>query len=229
MIYGYARVSRTARASRRRSALTDAGAKSVPRSGERSQDRPRAASPAIDALGPGDVLMVTRLDRLARSTRDLLNTLAAITGKQAGFRSLGDTWADTTTSHGRLMLTVLGGLAEFERDLIRTRTGEGRARAKARGVKMGRKPKLTPHQQREAITRRERGEETLPKSAAATTSAAGRFAGRPRSAGRAASRDFVHRWKRGRSRSAWIIDPILPARAEHGGLGRRRPPRQDRR
>ena len=97
-------------------------------------------------------------DRLARSTRDLLNTLATITGKKAGFRSLGDAWADTTTSHGRLMLTVLGGLAEFERDLIRARTGEGRERAKARGVKMGRKPKLTPHQQREAINRREQGE-----------------------------------------------------------------------
>ncbi len=105
-----------------------------------------------------DVVMVTRLDRLARSTRDLLNVLATITGKKAGFRSLGDTWADTTTSHGRLMLTVLGGLAEFERDLIRARTGEGRARAKARGVKMGRKPKLTPHQQAEAIKRREAGE-----------------------------------------------------------------------
>ena len=106
----------------------------------------------------GDVLMVTRLDRLARSTRDLLNTLAAINSKKAGFRSLGDTWADTTTSHGRLMLTVLGGLAEFECDLIRIRTGEGRARAMARGVKMGRKPKLTPHQQAEAIKRRDKGE-----------------------------------------------------------------------
>jgi DNA invertase Pin-like site-specific DNA recombinase len=105
----------------------------------------------LDALGPGDVLMVTRLDRLARSTRDLLNTLATITGKQAGFRSLSDAWADTTTPHGRLMLTVLGGLAEFERELIRARTGEGRTRAKARGVKLGRKPKLTPHQQREAL------------------------------------------------------------------------------
>jgi DNA invertase Pin-like site-specific DNA recombinase len=81
---------------------------------------------------------------LARSTRDLLNTLAAITAKQAGFKSLGDTWADTTTSHGRLMLTVLGGLAEFERDLIRARTGESRARAVARGQRMGRPPKLTP-------------------------------------------------------------------------------------
>ena len=105
---------------------------------------------SLDHVGP-----------LARSTRDLLNTLAAITGKQAGFRSLGDTWADTTTPHGRLMLTVLGGLAEFERELIRARTGEGRARAVANGVKMGRKPKLTPHQKREAIRRRDRGEETL--------------------------------------------------------------------
>src|SRR6476659_7765795 len=104
------------------------------------------------------MVTVTRLDRLARSTRDLLNTLATITGKKAGFRSLGDAWADTTTSHGRLMLTVLGGLAEFERDLIRARTGEGRERAKARGVKMGRKPKLTAHQRNEALRRRDQGE-----------------------------------------------------------------------
>ena len=102
-------------------------------------------------LDAGDVLLVTRLDRLARSTRDLLNTLAAIADKKRGFRSLGDAWADTTTAHGRLILTVLGGLAEFERELIRARTGEGRARAVANGVKMGRKPKLTPHQKREAI------------------------------------------------------------------------------
>ena len=116
---------------------------------------------ALAACRSGDTLVVTKLDRLARSTRDLLNTLAAITDRGAGFRSLGDSWADTTTPHGRLMLTVLGGLAEFERELIRVRTGEGRARAKARGVKLGRKPKLTPHQVREAIQRRERGEETL--------------------------------------------------------------------
>jgi DNA invertase Pin-like site-specific DNA recombinase len=101
------------------------------------------------------------LDRLARSTRDLLNTLAAITGKKAGFRSLGDAWADTTTAHGRLMLSVSGGLAEFERDLIRSRTSEGRERAKARGVKLGRKPKLTDHQKREAIRRRDRAGEPV--------------------------------------------------------------------
>ena len=113
---------------------------------------------ALDRLEAGDVLIVMRLDRLARSTRDLLNTLATIADKKAGFRSLGDAWADTTTAHGRLMLTVLGGLAEFERELIRTRTGEGRARAVARGQRMGRPPKLTPHQRREAIRRREKGE-----------------------------------------------------------------------
>jgi DNA invertase Pin-like site-specific DNA recombinase len=113
---------------------------------------------ALDQLDGDDVLMVTRLDRLARSTRDLLNTLAAIADRKAGFRSLGDTWADTTSAHGRLMLTVLAGLAEFERELIRARTGGGRERAKARGVRMGRPPKLTSHQVKEALRRRDAGE-----------------------------------------------------------------------
>jgi DNA invertase Pin-like site-specific DNA recombinase len=87
-----------------------------------------------------------------------LNTLAAIPDLNAGFRSLGDTWADTTTAHGRLMLTVLGGLAELEKEPIRARTSEGRARAVARGVKLGRKPKLTPHQRKEILRRKESGE-----------------------------------------------------------------------
>ena len=106
----------------------------------------------------GDVVLVTRLDRLARSTRDLLNVLGALSEKGAMFRSLADPWADTTTPHGRLMLTVLAGLAEFERELIRARTGEGRERAKREGRKMGRPHKLTPHQQREARERRDKGE-----------------------------------------------------------------------
>jgi DNA invertase Pin-like site-specific DNA recombinase len=110
----------------------------------------------LDNLAPGNAVMVTRLDRLARSTRDLLNTLAAIADHKAGLRSLADTWADTTTPHGRLILTVLGGLAEFEKELIRARTSERRERAKARGVRLGRKPKLTDHQKREAIRRRYR-------------------------------------------------------------------------
>ena len=102
--------------------------------------------------------MVTRLDRLARSTRDLLNVLATVSERGAAFKSLADTWADTTTPHGRLILTVLGGLAEFERELIRARTGEGRARAKARGVHMGRPLKLDAYQRDEARRRRDAGE-----------------------------------------------------------------------
>ena len=109
-------------------------------------------------LGKGDVVVVTRLDRLARSIRDLLNILASIAEKGAGFRSIADSWADTTTPHGRLIITVLGGLAEFERELIRSRTGEGRARAIANGKKMGRKSKLTPHQMNEARERRAAGD-----------------------------------------------------------------------
>ena len=103
-------------------------------------------------------MVVTRLDRFARSTRDLLNILAVVTEKGAAFKSLADFWADTTTAHGRLMLTVLGGLAEFERELIRTRTSEGRTRAQVRGVRLGRRPKLTVHQRSQAIARRDAGE-----------------------------------------------------------------------
>jgi DNA invertase Pin-like site-specific DNA recombinase len=88
-----------------------------------------------------DSCLCTGIDRLARSTRDLLNTLAAITGQGAGFRSLGDTWADTTTPHGRLMLTVLGGLAEFERELIRARAP---AKAGFRGADVSRGPLAPP-------------------------------------------------------------------------------------
>jgi DNA invertase Pin-like site-specific DNA recombinase len=159
-VYGYARVSTDGQSVDVQVArLKGAGVERVFRekaSGARA-DRAQLVR-VIRILSEGDVVVVTRLDRLARSTRDLLNILAAIGDKGAGFRSLDDTWADTTTAHGRLMLTVLGGLAEFERDLIRTRTGEGRERAKARGVRLGRKPKLTPHQAREALTRRDAGE-----------------------------------------------------------------------
>jgi DNA invertase Pin-like site-specific DNA recombinase len=107
----------------------------------------------IRRLEPGDVLVVTRLDRLARSTRDLLNVLDEIGKRGAGFKSIKDAWADTTTPHGKLMLTILGGLAEFERELIRNRTGEGRERAKERGVRFGRPRKMTVHQRREALQR----------------------------------------------------------------------------
>jgi DNA invertase Pin-like site-specific DNA recombinase len=163
MKFGYARVStdgQSVQAQVRQ--LTRGGCKKVFRevgSGAKT-DRSQLRR-ALDQLAPGDVLMVTRLDRLARSTRDLLNTLAVVADKKAGFRSLGDAWADTTSAHGRLMLTVLGGLGEFERELIRARTAEGRERAKARGVKLGRKPKLTAHQRREAIKRRDQDGEPV--------------------------------------------------------------------
>ena len=160
MIYGYARVSTEGQSVAAQVAtLSDAGAKKIFQEKASGAKTDRAQLHRLfSVLQEGDAILVTRLDRLARSTRDLLNMLAAITERKAGFRSLGDTWADTTTAHGRLMLTVLGGLAEFERELIRARTGEGRARAKARGVKLGRNPKLTTHQQQEARARRDNGE-----------------------------------------------------------------------
>src|SRR5258705_6650759 len=111
----------------------------------------------LHALAPGDVVTVTRIDRLARSTSDLFAIVKQIMDVKAQFRSLAEPWADTGTSTGRLMLAVLGGLADVERDLIRTRTAEGRSRATARGKPMGRPPSLTPAQQKEATRRRAQG------------------------------------------------------------------------
>ena len=160
MIVGYARVSTDGQTlDAQQSALREAGCEKVYSekvSGAKT-DRAQLAK-AIAALAEGDCLIVTKLDRLARSTRDLLNTLDAIGKAGATFRSLGDGWANTDTPHGRLMLTVLGGLAEFERHLILARTTEGRKLAQTRGVRFGRKPKLTTHQRQEAIARRAKGE-----------------------------------------------------------------------
>src|SRR6266481_3312208 len=111
----------------------------------------------LDTLAPGDVVTITRIDRLARSTFDLFAIVKRIVDAKAQFRSLAEPWADTGTSTGRLMLAVLGGLADVERDLIRTRTAEGRSRAKAQGKHMGRPPSLTPAQKKEAIRRRAQG------------------------------------------------------------------------
>jgi DNA invertase Pin-like site-specific DNA recombinase len=112
----------------------------------------------IEALETSDVLLVNRLDRLARSTRDLLNVLATITSKGAGFKSLNEPMIDTTSAHGRLVTSILAVIGEFERELIRSRTDEGRKRAQARSVRFGRKPKLSLFEVREALTRREAGE-----------------------------------------------------------------------
>lgn len=160
MHYGYARVSTHAQdLASQREQLTAAGVAKVFEEKASGSKRDRTAlARAIRQLEPGDVLMVTRLDRLARSTVDLLNILEAITKKGAGFKSLADAWADTTTPHGKLLVTMLGGMAEFERSLILARTSEGRRRAKAAGVKLGRTPSLNHFQRKEALERKAAGE-----------------------------------------------------------------------
>jgi DNA invertase Pin-like site-specific DNA recombinase len=150
--FGYARVSTDGQTlDSQIETLTKAGCAKIfseKESGART-DRPQLAR-AIEVLDKGDVLIVTRLDRLARSTLDLLNTLEAVSKRKAAFKSLADVWCDTTTPHGKLMITILGGLAEFERSLILARTNEGRQRAKANGVHFGPDFKLNDLQIEEA-------------------------------------------------------------------------------
>lgn len=121
-------------------------------------DRPELKK-ALDALTDGDVLIVTRLDRLARSTRDLLDIVHTIETSGAKLKALTDAWADTTTPTGKLILTVLGGLAEFERSLIAERTAEGRERARRAGRRMGRPPKLSTYQRDVALKMRRKGQD----------------------------------------------------------------------
>ncbi|KDE19116.1 transposase [Acetobacter aceti 1023] len=119
---------------------------------ERSQLKKMIAS-----LGEGDIVVVTRIDRLARSTFDLFSIVKEITNKKAQFHSISEPWTDTSTSTGRLMLAVLGGLADVERDLIRTRTSECRVRAIQQGKQMGRPSRLTTAQKREIRVKRKNG------------------------------------------------------------------------
>jgi DNA invertase Pin-like site-specific DNA recombinase len=159
-VYGYARVSTLdQQLTGQVEALKAAGAAAIYRekiSGVRA-DRPQLAKLMAD-LGTGDVVVVTKLDRLGRSTRELLDLIDRIGKAGASFRSLGDPLWDTGSSQGRLLSTMLAAIAEFERELIRERTGEGRKRAQAAGVKFGRKPKLSDYQRQEAIKRRAAGE-----------------------------------------------------------------------
>ena len=159
-IYGYARVSTVGQTlGVQLDGLKAAGCTRIFRekvSGARA-DR-RELNKMLFSLEDGDLVVVTRIDRLARSTFDLFAIVKSIVDHKAQFRSIAEPWADTSTATGRLMIAVLGGLADVERDLIRTRTGEGRQRAKARGVRLGRKPKLTSQQRHEALARRAAGE-----------------------------------------------------------------------
>jgi DNA invertase Pin-like site-specific DNA recombinase len=159
-ILGYARVSSESQDyDRQVEALKAAGADKVYSekiSGARA-DRPQLVK-MMAALKPGDIVLVTKIDRLGRSTQDLLNLIGDMRKAGANFKSLGDEMLDTTSANGELIFTILAAIATYERRLIEARTGEGRKRAMANGVKFGRKPKLTAHQRSEALRRRAAGE-----------------------------------------------------------------------
>lgn len=148
MLLGYARVSTDDQnLDLQRTALAAAGCARVyeEKLSGASRNRPELTR-LLDHLRRGDVVVVYRLDRLARSTRDLLDIAELIKEAEAGLRSLGEPWADTTSPAGRMVLTVFAGIAEFERALLHQRTGAGRTAARARGVRFGRPPKLTAEQ-----------------------------------------------------------------------------------
>jgi DNA invertase Pin-like site-specific DNA recombinase len=161
MRYGYARVlSGTQDHAGQADALKAAGCERIysEKASGKSRDGRQEFNKLMRALAPGDTVVVTKLDRLARSSRDLHNILHDLTERSCGFVSLGETWCDTTTDVGRLMLTIMGGIAEFERGLIRKRCEEGIARAKRKGTKFGRPTALDAGQRRRIAERYSAGE-----------------------------------------------------------------------
>jgi DNA invertase Pin-like site-specific DNA recombinase len=153
MKIGYARVSTSDQnLDLQLTALKEAGCQRLFREkGSGTQRQRSELARLLDQLRPGDTVVVWKLDRLARSTRDLLEIAEVIRVAEASFRSLSEPWADTTTPAGKMIMTVLAGIGEFERDLIRERTGAGRAAAKQRGVRFGRPPKLSFEQRALAL------------------------------------------------------------------------------
>ncbi|WP_137136506.1 recombinase family protein [Rhizobium sp. FKY42] len=148
MLIGYARVSTDDQTlDQQRTALKAAGCQRIfeEKVSGAKRDRPQLAA-LFDQLRDGDVVTVTRLDRLARSTRNLLDIAEQLDAAKAGLRSLAEPWADTTSPAGRMVLTIFAGIAEFERSLIHDRTSSGRAAAKAKGVRFGRPPALSAEQ-----------------------------------------------------------------------------------
>ena len=148
MLTGYARVSTDDQdLTLQRAALKEAGCKRTfeEKASGAKRDRPELAR-MLEQLREGDVVVVARLDRLARSTRDLLDIAEQLKDNGAGLRSLAEPWADTTSAAGRMVLTVFAGIAEFERSLIGERTSSGRKAAQDRGVRFGRPPALTAEQ-----------------------------------------------------------------------------------
>src|SRR4051794_10974340 len=154
MKLGYARVStEDQRLDLQRARLIEAGCGKLFEEKVSGAARQRPAlEPLLRELRADDILVVTRLDRLARSTAELLRIAEVISEKNAGLQSLGEPWADTTTPAGRMVLTMFAGVAEFERSLIKHRTDEGRQAAKRRGVSFGRPQKLRPDQKTLALS-----------------------------------------------------------------------------
>jgi DNA invertase Pin-like site-specific DNA recombinase len=163
VIYGYARVSTAAQDETGQvRQLKAAGCEKVFREKDRRHPgRSAAAAKLMKVLTPGDVVITPALDRLSRDTTDLLEIAREMRRAGAGIRSLAEPFLDTTSDFAEIIFAIFGVAAKLERRRILDRTARGRADAKAKGVKFGRKPKLTPHQQREAIGRRDVDGETL--------------------------------------------------------------------
>jgi DNA invertase Pin-like site-specific DNA recombinase len=158
-IYGYARVLTFGQSlDAQLSALKSAGCEEIYREkiGDKSEDDRAQLKRLLKRIGEDDVIVVTRLDRLAQSTIDLLRIVQTVRRAGASFKSLHEVWADSTAMHGRLLLTMLAGLAEFERELILARTAD--ERAKAQSKKFSRSLKLTERQRRAVIDRLDAGD-----------------------------------------------------------------------
>jgi len=161
MRYGYARVSSNSQDyAAQVDSLKAAGCERIfsEKASGKSTNGRKEFDKLMKALLPGDTVVVTKLDRLARSSRDLHNILHELQERSCGFVSLGETWCDTTTGIGRLMMTIMGGIAEFERGLIRSRCDDGIERAKAKGTKFGRPTALDAGQRRKIADRYAAGE-----------------------------------------------------------------------
>jgi DNA invertase Pin-like site-specific DNA recombinase len=163
MIFGYARVSTDAQdLSAQLKDLKAAGCERVFKEKiiGAIADRPQLKK-LLREVRHGDVVVIVAVERLSRDTTDLLVIARELQKAGAGLRSLGEPVVDTTSDFAEFVLAMLGVAAKLEHRRIKERTARGRADAKANGVKFGRKPKLTPHQTREAIRRRDRDGETL--------------------------------------------------------------------
>jgi DNA invertase Pin-like site-specific DNA recombinase len=161
MRYGYARVSTAKQDNALQvEALKAAGCETIftEKMSAKSTNGRKEFQRLMKALSPGDTVVVTKLDRLARSSRDLLNILHELKEGGCTFVSLGETWCDTTSDVGQLVITIMSGIAEFERKLILSRTEAGIAKARESGKKFGRPSALDVGQKRKIAERYATGE-----------------------------------------------------------------------